>query len=148
MAARAKDCDDRRGTVPARPSRANLREAVQGCRACELWRGATQAVSGEGARDAEVMLVGEQPGDREDIEGRPFVGRPDACSMRLLNVPRSSAATSTSRTSSSTFATRPEASGVSIRDPIGRTLRGIGRADAMDAFVGDLANVRSWLRAR
>jgi uracil-DNA glycosylase family protein len=47
---------------------------VQGCRACELWQGTTQAVLGEGAADAEVMLVGEQPGDREDVEGAPFVG--------------------------------------------------------------------------
>ena len=51
-----------------------LRDEVRTCRACELWEGATQAVVGEGARDAEVMFVGEQPGDREDIEGHPFVG--------------------------------------------------------------------------
>ncbi len=44
------------------------------CRACELWEGATEAVMGEGVREAEVMFVGEQPGDREDIEGHPFVG--------------------------------------------------------------------------
>ena len=51
-----------------------MREAVQRCRACDLWEGATQAVMGEGARHAPLMLVGEQPGDREDIEGHPFVG--------------------------------------------------------------------------
>ena len=51
-----------------------LREKAQGCRACDLWQGGTQTVFGEGSRDAEVMMVGEQPGDREDIEGRPFVG--------------------------------------------------------------------------
>ena len=66
------------GPPPAAGSRsssyAKLREAVQGCRACELHEGATQAVIGEGARNAEVMLVGEQPGDREDLEGHPFVG--------------------------------------------------------------------------
>jgi uracil-DNA glycosylase len=61
-------------SVPERPSLSNLREAVDGCRACDLWEGATQAVMGEGARHAEVMMVGEQPGDREDIEGHPFVG--------------------------------------------------------------------------
>lgn len=60
--------------VPEKPSLTNLDEAVQACRACDLWEGATQAVIGEGAGDAEVMLVGEQPGDREDIEGHPFVG--------------------------------------------------------------------------
>jgi uracil-DNA glycosylase family protein len=60
--------------VPGRPTPTNMREAVQGCRACELWEGATQAVMGEGKRHASVLLVGEQPGDREDIEGHPFVG--------------------------------------------------------------------------
>lgn len=60
--------------VPARPSLRSLREAAQGCRACELWEGTTQAVVGEGARNARLMLVGEQPGDREDIDGHPFVG--------------------------------------------------------------------------
>lgn len=48
--------------------------AVDSCRRCPLWEPATQAVFGEGPRDARVMLVGEQPGDREDLEGRPFVG--------------------------------------------------------------------------
>jgi uracil-DNA glycosylase family protein len=60
--------------LPARLSLTSLREAVTGCQACPLWRTATQAVFGEGARRSEVMLVGEQPGDREDREGRPFVG--------------------------------------------------------------------------
>ena len=60
--------------VPDRPSKSNLSEAVQHCRACNLWEGATQGVMGEGARHASVVLVGEQPGDREDIEGHPFVG--------------------------------------------------------------------------
>lgn len=60
--------------VPPDPTLPRLREAAQGCRACELWAGATQAVVGEGARSAEAMLVGEQPGDREDLEGAPFVG--------------------------------------------------------------------------
>lgn len=60
--------------VPARPSLRSLREAIPECRACELWEDATQAVLGEGARKARLVLVGEQPGDREDIEGHPFVG--------------------------------------------------------------------------
>jgi uracil-DNA glycosylase len=60
--------------VPAKPNLTNMRRAVQECRACDLWEGATQAVMGEGKRGATVMLVGEQPGDREDIEGHPFVG--------------------------------------------------------------------------
>ena len=50
------------------------RDEVDGCRRCELGRAATQAVAGEGARDAAIVLVGEQPGDEEDLAGRPFVG--------------------------------------------------------------------------
>jgi uracil-DNA glycosylase len=60
--------------VPERPTLSSLREASADCRACPLWKTGTQTVFGEGAARAEVMLVGEQPGDREDIEGRPFVG--------------------------------------------------------------------------
>jgi uracil-DNA glycosylase len=51
-----------------------LREAAAGCRACPLWQTGTQTVFGEGREDAEVMFVGEQPGDQEDKQGRPFVG--------------------------------------------------------------------------
>jgi uracil-DNA glycosylase len=51
-----------------------LRERASGCRACDLWRTGTQTVFGEGPTDADVMFVGEQPGDREDLEGHPFVG--------------------------------------------------------------------------
>jgi uracil-DNA glycosylase family protein len=60
--------------LPEHLSLPQLRDAVQGCRGCELYRNATQAVFGEGARHAEVMLVGEQPGDKEDLAGHPFVG--------------------------------------------------------------------------
>jgi DNA polymerase len=55
-------------------SLSSLRERVQGCRACELYKGTTQAVFGEGLVRSEAMFVGEQPGDREDREGHPFVG--------------------------------------------------------------------------
>jgi len=55
-------------TLPA------LRDAAAGCRGCHLWRGATQTVFGEGLKKARVMLVGEQPGDKEDQAGHPFVG--------------------------------------------------------------------------
>jgi uracil-DNA glycosylase family protein len=60
--------------LPPRPTLPALREAVQGCRGCQLYKNATQAVFGEGTRNAAVMLVGEQPGDQEDKAGRPFVG--------------------------------------------------------------------------
>jgi len=70
----AKSAGDASEFLPARRTIPTLRKAVQGCRGCELWKDATQAVFGEGAKGAELMLVGEQPGDREDIEGEPFVG--------------------------------------------------------------------------
>ena len=55
-------------TLPA------LRTAAAGCKACDLWKLGTQTVFGEGRASARVMLVGEQPGDKEDLHGRPFVG--------------------------------------------------------------------------
>ena len=60
--------------VPPRPTLSKLREAAAGCRACPLWKTGTQTVFGEGVAKADVMFVGEQPGDQEDKEGRPFVG--------------------------------------------------------------------------
>jgi uracil-DNA glycosylase family protein len=59
---------------PRRKTQRALDAAVDGCRACPLYLHATQGVFGEGPLDARLMLVGEQPGDREDLEGRPFVG--------------------------------------------------------------------------
>ena len=60
--------------IPPRPSLRVMRDAVQSCRACDLYLHATQGVFGEGARGAALVLIGEQPGDEEDKEGRPFVG--------------------------------------------------------------------------
>ena len=60
--------------VPEHPTLKSLREAATGCRACPLWETGTQTVFGEGLKRARLMLIGEQPGDREDIEGHPFVG--------------------------------------------------------------------------
>lgn len=68
-----------------------LREEASGCRACPLWAPATQTVFGEGPTDAPVMFVGEQPGDQEDIAGRPFVGSAGRLfdqAMAQANVPR------------------------------------------------------------
>jgi uracil-DNA glycosylase family protein len=59
---------------PERRSLATLREAAADCKACDLWRTGTQTVFGEGSGDAEIVFVGEQPGDKEDLAGRPFVG--------------------------------------------------------------------------
>jgi uracil-DNA glycosylase family protein len=60
--------------LPPRRSMKALREAAAGCRGCHLWRPATQTVFGEGRKSSRLMLVGEQPGDREDLAGKPFVG--------------------------------------------------------------------------
>jgi DNA polymerase len=60
--------------LPERSSLKALREAAAACRGCHLWRGATQTVFGEGRKRSRLMLVGEQPGDREDRAGEPFVG--------------------------------------------------------------------------
>lgn len=60
--------------LPGTYSLPSLRAAARGCRGCDLFERGTQTVFGEGVADAEVLFVGEQPGDREDLEGRPFVG--------------------------------------------------------------------------
>jgi uracil-DNA glycosylase len=60
--------------LPQRPSLKALKEAARECRGCHLWRPATQTVFGEGRKSSRLMLVGEQPGDREDLAGKPFVG--------------------------------------------------------------------------
>ncbi|GAB3617667.1 UdgX family uracil-DNA binding protein [Okibacterium endophyticum] len=60
--------------VPDSPDVPLMRKAVNACRGCELWKPATQAVFSSGPADAVIMLVGEQPGDKEDREGEPFVG--------------------------------------------------------------------------
>jgi uracil-DNA glycosylase len=60
--------------LPERRSLRALAGAVDGCRGCELYKDATQAVFGKGRASARLMLVGEQPGDKEDLEGEPFVG--------------------------------------------------------------------------
>lgn len=60
--------------LPDRPTLPVVREVARGCKACDLYRRGTQTVFGEGPSKAEIMLVGEQPGDAEDVAGHPFVG--------------------------------------------------------------------------
>ena len=60
--------------VPERPTVRRLQSAARSCRGCELWEDATQVVFSHGSSSARLMLVGEQPGDQEDRQGRPFVG--------------------------------------------------------------------------
>ncbi|HEY0391587.1 MAG TPA: UdgX family uracil-DNA binding protein [Solirubrobacterales bacterium] len=71
--------------VPRSRSLPTLRRAAGGCRGCPLWKDATQTVFGAGLKSAELMLVGEQPGDREDIEGKPFVGPAGGVLSRALD---------------------------------------------------------------
>jgi uracil-DNA glycosylase len=68
------DQDQRDAAIRKARSIQQLRELATGCRACDLWQRATQTVFGEGPSDARLMIVGEQPGNSEDLEGVPFVG--------------------------------------------------------------------------
>jgi uracil-DNA glycosylase len=153
-------------TVPAAPvpnteDLETLADAPQGCRACELWEGATQGVLGKGAAGARLMLVGEQPGDREDREGHPFVGP----AGRILDQGLERAGISRSEV----YATAGQAllgSQIRVGRDRGRPLDSqlvqhvtltthpsailrspdeSSRAEAMDAFVVDLERVREWL---
>jgi len=70
--------------VPRGAGIGELRAAAGSCRGCELWRPATQTVFGDGSPSARIMLVGEQPGDREDLAGEPFIGPAGAVLDRAL----------------------------------------------------------------
>jgi len=70
----APDIEPTENFLPARRTLPALRTAAADCRGCPLYLSATQTVFGEGSAHARLMLVGEQPGDREDLAGRPFVG--------------------------------------------------------------------------
>lgn len=60
--------------VPLDATLEELTKAAKNCQACDLWKHATQTVFGEGSPNAKIMMIGEQPGNQEDLEGRPFVG--------------------------------------------------------------------------
>jgi len=74
MPRRSAQPGDASRCIPPHPTLQSAREGAKDCRACDLWKRGTQTVFGEGAPHARVLLVGEQPGDKEDLEGRPFVG--------------------------------------------------------------------------
>src|SRR5438093_6413286 len=69
-----KPTDSAADLIPDRPTLKSVREAARNCRACDLWKLGTQTVFGEGLAKAQLMLVGEQPGNDEDLAGHPFVG--------------------------------------------------------------------------
>jgi len=70
----AKETGTAAPLIPPRPTIPKLQEAARRCRACPLWKTGTQTVFGEGSRHAKVVFVGEQPGNDEDLVGKPFVG--------------------------------------------------------------------------
>lgn len=70
--------------IPSRPTIKKLQTAAAGCQACDLWKRGTQTVFGEGKQSSTVMFVGEQPGNQEDLSGRPFVGPAGALLDRAL----------------------------------------------------------------
>src|SRR5438067_12264333 len=88
--------------VPPRPTLPKLRDAAADCRACPLWEQATQTVFGAGRRSSPAMFVGEQPGDRVDLEGAPFVGPAGRILDEAPSSRESIAGRPTSRTPSST----------------------------------------------
>lgn len=74
MAKRRPPSDSQNPLIPPNASLDELRKAARNCKNCDLWKLGTQTVFGEGAPNAKIMLVGEQPGNQEDLEGKPFVG--------------------------------------------------------------------------
>ena len=62
------------GLIPPRPTLSSLKDAAADCKACDLWKTGTQTVFGDGARRSHVLFIGEQPGNEEDLTGKPFVG--------------------------------------------------------------------------
>src|SRR6187401_1496432 len=95
--------------LPRRRTVRTLETAARDCRACHLWRRATQTVFGEGAPAAEVMLVGEQPGNDEDLAGHPFVGPAGRILNEALEQRGSTVRVRTSPTSSNTSSGSREA---------------------------------------
>jgi len=84
MSARRSQSSPASKLIASHPTLDSARAAAATCRACDLWKRGTQTVFGEGARHAHVMFVGEQPGDKEDLQGRPFVGPAGALLDRAL----------------------------------------------------------------
>jgi len=74
MAKRPKRSDSAAELIPDRPTLPKVRDAAAECRACDLWKSGTQTVFGDGTSSSTIMFVGEQPGDQEDVAGKPFVG--------------------------------------------------------------------------
>src|ERR687893_2825739 len=92
MARSLSESESARDFLPAKRTPESLREAARSCKGCDLYKNATQTVFGEGPQHADVVFVGEQPGDQEDRQGLPFVGPAGALLDKALEdagIPRS-----------------------------------------------------------
>ena len=88
MARRLDETGSAAHFMPARRTLTTLRSAAASCRGCDLWKRGTQTVFGEGPKHARVMMIGEQPGNEEDLVGRPFVGPAGRLLDRALSAAR------------------------------------------------------------
>ena len=88
MARRVDGTGSAAHVMPARRTLKTLRSAAASCRGCDLWKRGTQTVFGEGPKHARVMMIGEQPGNEEDLVGRPFVGPAGRLLDRALSAAR------------------------------------------------------------
>jgi uracil-DNA glycosylase family protein len=79
-----KPSSPKQGLLPLSGTLQDLAKEAKGCRNCDLWRNATQTVFGEGGSTAKIIMIGEQPGNREDVEGKPFVGPAGRLMDKLL----------------------------------------------------------------
>jgi len=127
--------------LPERRTLDALRDAACGCRGCDLWEPATQTVFGEGPKDATFVLVGEVPGDREDREGRPFVGPAGRELDNALDTAGIDRGEAYVTNAISTSASRSAASGASTRSPTPRRSAPAGPGASMGELIADLANV-------
>ena len=138
-------------TVPDRKTLRALTIAARGCRACHLWRRATQTVFGEGTATAEVMLVGEQPGNDEDLSGKSFVGLAAVCFRERSKRPALTAAAYTVQGvgSRGALSVATGAAGYSAVHPssILREPDSKARDAALRAFVKYLKKVKAKLSA-
>ena len=103
--------------IPDRPTLSSLRNAAADCKACDLWKRGTQTVFGEGRRQAKVMFIGEQPGNEEDLAGKPFVGPAGRFFKMRLKKPASIARKLTSPMSSNISNGNRAANDAFIKNP-------------------------------
>jgi len=141
--------------IPARPTLASLRKAAATCKACDLWKRGTQTVFGEGKTNGRVMFVGEQPGDREDIVGRPWLDAEIAVVKPNVLVCLEATAAQTLLGKDFRISTHrgelidsplaPFVTATVHPSSILRAQDKESRHREMEAFVSDLKKVRTWM---